>query len=83
MEQLVTNPKQIGAIFRARRRQRKLSQREAAAKLGISQARLSVLESDPGGLTLDRLIALANALGLEIVVRDATAPARGRGAPEW
>jgi HTH-type transcriptional regulator / antitoxin HipB len=76
MEQLVTTAKQIGQIVRARRRARKLSQREVAAKLGVSQGRLSVLETDAAGLTLDRLLTLANALGLEIVVRDAaTEPA--------
>jgi HTH-type transcriptional regulator/antitoxin HipB len=83
MEQLVTTPQQVGAIVRARRRARKLSQREVAARLGISQARLSVLEADASGLTLERLIALANALGLEVVLRDAAPPARRRGAPAW
>jgi len=36
----------------------------------VGQARLSTLEVKPEGLTLSRLIALVNLLGLELVVQD-------------
>lgn len=79
MELLVTTPAQVGEVLRHRRKSRRLAQRDLAEKLGLSQARLSVLESDPASLTLDRLLVLAKLLGLEIVLRD------GLGAPdtEW
>jgi HTH-type transcriptional regulator/antitoxin HipB len=80
--QLVTTPAQLGEVLRGRRKARGLSQAELAARLNISQSRLSTLESDPAGLTLDRLLALAGVLGLEIVVQD-RAPSRGRRKPEW
>lgn len=70
MQQLITTPGQLGEILRRRRKARGISQRELAAKLGVGQARLSTLEVKPEGLTLSRLIALVNLLGLELVVQD-------------
>lgn len=70
MRQVVTTPGQVGEIFRRRRKSRAIPQRELAAKLGISQGRLSSIEADPASLTLARLIATANLLGLELVLRD-------------
>ena len=79
MRQLITTPGQAGEVLRGRRRARRLSQRDLAEKLGISQGRLSTLEANPGGLTLDRLLTLANLLGLELILQDkAAAP-----ATEW
>ena len=80
MQQLVTTPAQLGEILRGRRKARGIPQRELAQKLGVSQNRLSALESNPERMTLDRLIAAANLLGLEIVVRDRTAK---HTTPEW
>ena len=82
MRRLITTPIQFGEIVRGRRKARGLSQAELAEKLDVSQSRLSTLESDPAGLTLDRLLALANLLGLEVVVQD-KAVATGRRKPEW
>jgi HTH-type transcriptional regulator / antitoxin HipB len=45
-------------------------QQQLATKLGISQSRLSTLETAADGMTLDRLLALANLLGLELVLQD-------------
>jgi HTH-type transcriptional regulator/antitoxin HipB len=82
MRQLVTTPTQLGEVIRGRRKARGMSQAELAAKLNISQSRLSILESDPAGLTVDRLLALAGVLGLEILIQDAT-PASDRRKSEW
>lgn len=72
MQQLITNPGQVGEVLKARRTSRRIPQRELAAQLGISQGRMSALESAPATLTLERLIVLANLLGLELVLRDKT-----------
>ena len=42
----VTTPTQIGAILAARRKQLDLSQAQVAARVGLSQNRLSVLEKN-------------------------------------
>ncbi len=78
---IITSPKQVGEILRGRRKSRHVSQQQIAAKLSISQGRLSTLEGDPAGLTLDRLIALANMLDLELVLRDKSDA--GPSPSEW
>lgn len=78
---LLTTSRQVGEILRARRKARKISQAELAAKLGIGQSRLSTLERDAAGLTLDRFFAMAKLLGLEIVLQDVTTLPRRKS--EW
>jgi HTH-type transcriptional regulator/antitoxin HipB len=47
-----------------------MNQQELALKAGgMSQARLSQLELQPGRLTVERLLLLLAALNLEVVVR--------------
>lgn len=74
MQQRIATPGQIGHVLAARRRALKLSQEAVAAKLGVSQSRLSELEADPSRLTLDRFISLASLLGLEVVIQDKASP---------
>jgi HTH-type transcriptional regulator/antitoxin HipB len=80
--QLITTPLHLGEVLRGRRKARGMSQAELAAKLNISQSRLSTLESDPATLTLDRLLVLAGLLGLELVIEDKTTTS-ARRKPEW
>ena len=70
MRQILTHSTQLGQILATRRRASKLSQRALAAKLAISQNRLSEIETDPGTLTVERLLGLANLLGLELVIQN-------------
>lgn len=77
MQQRISTPNQTGQVFAARRKSLKLSQKVVAARLGISQNRLSELEANPSRLTLDRLISLASLLGLELVLQD-----KGSSTPE-
>lgn len=80
MQQRISTSNQTGQVFAARRKALKLSQKVVAARLGISQNRLSILEADPSRLTLDRLISLASILGLELVLQDkGSSPTRS----EW
>jgi len=76
----LSTPQQAGQILAARRKTVGLSQAAAASKLGISQNRLSELESSPERLTLDRLISLAGLLGLEVVLQEKVPPT---DASEW
>ncbi len=79
MQQIVSTARQAGHVITGRRKALKLSQQAIAAKLGISQNRLSELEEDPARLTLDRLIALTNILGLELIIRDKSGVIRPAG----
>jgi HTH-type transcriptional regulator/antitoxin HipB len=80
MRQTITTAAQVGEILRSRRKSRRAGQAALAEKLGISQSRFSILEANPAGLTLDRLLALVKLLGLEVVLQDA--PER-RPKTEW
>ncbi len=71
---------QAAQLLVGRRKALGLSQAEVAARLGISQNRLSELELRPERLTLERLLALAGVLGLELAIGDKAPP---RGDSEW
>jgi HTH-type transcriptional regulator / antitoxin HipB len=71
----VNHAKQIGATLAARRKELALSQAEVAARLGLSQNRLSELESRPETLTAEQLLALLNVLGLEMSIGQRASPA--------
>jgi HTH-type transcriptional regulator/antitoxin HipB len=77
----IINPRQVGANLAGRRKHLKLSQAEVASRLGLSQNRLSELESHPETLTVEQLLALLNVLGLEMSLDERTAGAQPRA--EW
>ena len=82
MRQILTHSAQLGQILANRRRASKLSQRALAAKLAISQNRLSEIETDPGTLTVGRFLELANILGLELVIQNRPSTHRS-SKTEW
>ena len=70
MRQILNHSAQLGRILASRRKALKLSQQALAAKLTISQNRLSEIETNPGTLTVERLLDLCNLLGLELVIQN-------------
>ena len=82
MRQVITHSAQLGQILAGRRKASKRSQRAVAAKLAISQNRLSEIESNPGTIAVDRLLELANILGLELVIQDKPPTSRS-SKTEW
>jgi HTH-type transcriptional regulator/antitoxin HipB len=77
----ITTATQIGAILAARRKQLGLSQAQVAARVGLSQNRLSVLEKNSSTLTAKQMLALLNVLGLDLSV-DVRTPG-GKPKAEW
>ena len=82
MRQVITHSAHLGQILASRRKASRQSQRTVAAKLAISQNRLSEIESNPGTLAVDRLLELANVLGLELVIQDKPQATR-KSRTEW
>lgn len=83
-----------GTIIRVRR-ERRWSQRQLGAKVGLTQSQISVLESDPDSMHVGRLYGTLRALGIDLVMQplaaadmplvrrrrtDATRPAPGASA---
>ena len=77
----ITAPNQIGALLASRRKQLGLSQTDVAARVGLSQNRLSVLEKDSAAMTARQMLALLNALGLDIAINERPSAAKTRS--EW
>ncbi len=69
MNQILSVPSQVGLVLRAARKSAGLSQKALAARLGLSQNRLSELETSPGTLRVDQLLSVLAALGLELQVQ--------------
>ena len=62
----ISTAAQFGLSLIARRKQLKLTQTQIAARIGLSQNRVSELETNPHTITLEQLLALINLLGLEL-----------------
>lgn len=60
------NTESLGGDLRARRRDLKLSQRDAADLAGVSERFVRLVESGKATVRLDKLSALLEALGLEL-----------------
>lgn len=62
---LVTAP-QLGQLLRSARKRRNLTQADVAARLGLSQNRVSHLEAHPDELSVKQLLAWSATVGLEL-----------------
>jgi HTH-type transcriptional regulator / antitoxin HipB len=67
--QPITTAAQLGVLLHSARKSRKLTQAQLAARIGISQTRLSDLELAPGTLSVDQLLAVCAQLGLQLILR--------------
>ncbi|MBC8640966.1 helix-turn-helix transcriptional regulator [Caballeronia sp. EK] len=76
MHQVIATIGQMGHVLAAGRKRAGLTQAQAAARMGISQSRISTLERDSGALTLDQLLALFGVYGLQLLVQDRPDSAR-------
>jgi len=85
MLQTIATPYQMGQILAAGRRRAGLTQAEAAARLGVSQSRISTLETDSSALTLNQLLTLFGAyeLQLQVLDRGSSPPNSPPPALEW
>lgn len=57
---------QLGQLLKTARKRRKLTQAELAARLGLSQNRVSFLERRPEELSFKQLLGWCPAVGLEL-----------------
>ncbi len=58
----------LGRILQSVRKSRGLNQTQLSARVGVSQARLSALERQPGSISVDQLLAMCSSLGLELSI---------------
>ena len=79
MEHPIRTLQQLGQVMEGVRKQHGWSQAELGARIGMRQAAISGIESDPSSTKLSRLHLMLSALGLELVVR----PCAGAAPEEW
>jgi HTH-type transcriptional regulator/antitoxin HipB len=66
VHQVLSTSDQLGKILAGARRAAGLTQAQAAARVGVSQSRLSTMELNPGTITVSQLFALLAAYRLEL-----------------
>ena len=73
---------QLGQLLRAARKRRKLTQADVAARLALSQNRVSYLELHPDELSFKQLLGWCAAVGLELRLSE-RASLESTNRPEW
>lgn len=67
--QAVRTPMQLARLLNGQRKEQGLSQKKAAAKVGMAPKTISALENHPEGSCIESLFKLLSALDLEIVLQ--------------
>ena len=70
--------RQLGAILRAFRRSRGMTQAQLAARVGLTQKAVSMAETHPERIGVERLFHLVAALEVDLVLSDRRARAASR-----
>jgi HTH-type transcriptional regulator/antitoxin HipB len=65
---------QLKAALRSLRRAQGLSQSKFGSKVGLSQERISAIENHPERVTMDQLLTILMALGMELVIKPRSSP---------
>lgn len=85
----VTQPNQLTAYLRSLRRARGLTQAALGARLGVTTARISAIERNPGVVSTAVLLRVLQALGArvsldaDVAAAATTQRARPRPTGEW
>jgi HTH-type transcriptional regulator/antitoxin HipB len=67
--QSLVTASQLSTLLRGARKSLQLTQAQLAARVGLSQRRLSELEREAGTLSVDQLMALCHQLGLQVAIQ--------------
>ena len=81
MDYVAHTPRQLGAILRAHRKKRQMTQGMVGSRVGVRQSQISSIETHGADITVDTLYRLLSALDLELVLRNKQA--RAERPTEW
>ena len=79
----VQTPEQLASVLRGQRQSINLTQKQAAALVGLLPKTISALESDPERASVGSLFKLLSALGLELVLQPKTSTKSFTSQSEW
>lgn len=74
-------PSQLSSHLRALRKARGLSQAELGKRLGLSQARMARIEGDPLSISVEQLLQVFAALGVQLNLQPLPADPPGTSSP--
>jgi HTH-type transcriptional regulator/antitoxin HipB len=78
MDYAIQTPLQLSSHLRSLRKARGLSQAELGQALGVGQTRVARIEGSPTAISVEQLLELLSALGVQLVLRDPE-PAQAEG----
>lgn len=70
MDYPIQTPNQLSVHLRSLRRARGLSQAALGQALGVGQTRVARIEGNPTSISVEQLIDVLGALGVQLVLRD-------------
>ena len=70
MDYTIRSADQLKNTLKSLRKAKKISQKELAARLGITQQAMSSLEAQPHAASIERLMQLLSVLGIDVVLRE-------------
>ena len=77
---------QLTAHLRSLRKSRSLTQSQLGRLVGMDQTRIAKIESNPGLVSVDRLLRILTALGVQLVLEPAPPAGKARSskqATDW
>lgn len=75
---------QLATHLRSLRKSRELTQAQLGALVGLDQTRIAKIERNPGLVSVDQLLKILTALGVQIVLQPrAPSSERRTKQPEW
>jgi HTH-type transcriptional regulator/antitoxin HipB len=76
---------QLATHLRSLRKSRELTQAQLGALVGLDQTRIAKIERNPGLVSVDQLLRILSALGVQIVLqpRASSSERRSTKQPEW
>ena len=82
MDYAIQTPLQLSSHLRALRKARGLSQAALGEALGVGQTRVARIEGNPTAISVEQLIEVLGALGVQMVLRDVEPSSRTAQEPE-
>lgn len=70
MDYTIRSADQLKITLKSFRKAKKMSQKELATRLGITQQAMSSLEAQPHAASIERLMQLLSVMGIDIVLRE-------------
>lgn len=75
----VLTPAQLAVHIKSLRKDRGLTQAALGERIGVKQARVADIESNPGAVSLDQLLQVLHALDARMLLADTTRYETGSG----